>query len=316
MIELRHIDKRFGTVEALRDVSLTARNGDILGLLGVNGAGKSTALNIMTGYFPPTKGTVTVDGADLLADPIGCKRRIGYLPEQPPLYDELTVREYLVFVCRLREVRAKGIPAHVDDILSLCGLEEAAGRPLGKLSKGSRPRAGIAQAICGDPPTLILDEPTVGLDPRQVVEIRGLIRKLGEDHTVIFSSHLLSEVQQLCTRAVILHEGRVVWDAALNGLPGGGSVRLRASIAMPEKNLQRILRELPGLQRVEIHPSRDPGRTECTLVFEADGGGDQAARRLFRLTAAHDAAILMLMPEEDSLESVFLRATAREEAAT
>ena len=224
MIELKHIDKRFGNVHALRDVSLTARNGEILGLLGVNGAGKSTALNIMTGYFPPTAGTVTVDGADMLADPLGCKRRIGYLPEQPPLYDELTVREYLVFVSRLREVKARSIPSHVNEILSLCGLADVADRPLGKLSKGYRQRAGIAQALCGDPPTLIFDEPTVGLDPRQVVEIRALIRKLGETHTVIFSSHLLSEVQQLCTRAVILHEGRVVWSAALGELPENESL--------------------------------------------------------------------------------------------
>ena len=224
MIELKHVVKKFGNVTALNDVSLTARNGEILGLLGVNGAGKSTALNIMTGYYPPTSGTVTVDGIDMLSAPLGCKRRIGYLPEQPPLYDELTVREYLTFVCRLREVKARAIPAHVDDILSLCGLKDVAGRPLGKLSKGYRQRAGIAQALCGDPPTLLFDEPTVGLDPRQVVEIRGLIRKLGETHTVIFSSHLLSEVQQLCARAVILHEGRLVWSAALNELSGDESL--------------------------------------------------------------------------------------------
>ena len=314
MIELRHIDKRFGATQALRDVSLTARNGDILGLLGVNGAGKSTALNIMTGFFPPTAGTVTVDGMDMLADPLGCKRRIGYLPEQPPLYDELTVREYLTFVCRLREVKAKAIPAHTDDILALCGLTEVAGRPLGKLSKGYRQRAGIAQALCGDPPTLILDEPTVGLDPRQVVEIRDLIRRLGEDHTVIFSSHLLSEVQQLCTRAVILHEGRVAWDAGPNAAPEG-EARLRVTLAMPEKRLMPLIRELPGLRRADVRPTRDADCTECTLVFDPPEDPRQPARRLSRLMAAHDAAILMMVPEEDSLESVFLRVTAREEAA-
>ena len=314
MIELKHIDKRFGATQALRDVSLTARNGDILGLLGVNGAGKSTALNIMTGYFPPTAGTVTVDGIDMLADPLGCKRRIGYLPEQPPLYDELTVREYLVFVCRLREVVAKGIRAHVDDILSLCGLTDMADRPLGKLSKGYRQRAGIAQALCGDPPTLILDEPTVGLDPRQVVEIRALIRRLGEGHTVIFSSHLLSEVQQLCTRAVILHEGRVVWNAGIGEIPEGGTIRLRACVAMPENRLRRVVRELPDLERVEVTPGRDESVTECTLVFRAAGDPHQPAHRLFRLMAANGAAILTLTPEQDSLETVFLRATARGEA--
>ncbi len=313
MIELKHVDKFYGRVQALKDVSLTAGKGEIVGLLGVNGAGKSTALNLMTGYFPPTSGTVTVDGVDMLADPLGCKRRIGYLPEQPPLYDEMTVTEYLTFVSRLREVKAGSVPAHVKDIIALCGLSEVAGRPLGKLSKGYRQRSGVAQALCGDPPTLVMDEPTVGLDPRQVVEIRELIRTLGKTHTVVFSSHVLSEVQQLCTRAVILHGGRVAANVTLDKLSDGAFTRLRAVIAMQEKRLMPLLRELPGLIEAKAHPGRDGGKTECTLVFDRESDPSQPVHRLNRLMAAHGASILMLVPEQDSLEALFLRATSGEE---
>ena len=197
MIELRHVTKRYGAVEALHDVSFRAPEGQIVGLLGQNGAGKSTTLNILTGYLPPTSGQVLVDGMDLLQNARECKRLIGYLPEKPPLYDEMTVRAYL----------KSAIAAHVEDIIRTCGLSEVAHRLIGHLSKGYRQRVGVAQSLCGNPKVLVLDEPTVGLDPRQVVEIRALIADLGKTHTVIFSSHLLSEIQQLCQRVLILNRG-------------------------------------------------------------------------------------------------------------
>lgn len=205
MIELRHVTKRYGAVEALHDVSFRAPEGQIVGLLGQNGAGKSTTLNILTGYLPPTSGQVLVDGMDLLQNARECKRLIGYLPEKPPLYDEMTVRSYLRFVCELKEVQKSAIAAHVEDIIRTCGLSEVAHRLIGHLSKGYRQRVGVAQSLCGNPKVLVLDEPTVGLDPRQVVEIRALIADLGKTHTVIFSSHLLSEIQQLCQRVLILN---------------------------------------------------------------------------------------------------------------
>ena len=216
MIELCNVTKRYGAVEAVSGLSFSAPDGQIVGLLGQNGAGKTTTLNMLTGYFPPTSGEVRVDGMDMLQDPRACKRHIGYLPEKPPLYDEMTVTAYLKFVCKLREVKREAIAQHVQHITATCGLTEVAGRLVGHLSKGYRQRVGIAQALCGDPDVLVLDEPTVGLDPKQVREIRELIRQLGKTHTVIFSSHLLPEIQQLCDRVVILHKGKLVREAPMS----------------------------------------------------------------------------------------------------
>ena len=209
MIELRHVTKRYGAVEALHDVSFRAPEGQIVGLLGQNGAGKSTTLNILTGYLPPTSGQVLVDGMDLLQNARECKRLIGYLPEKPPLYDEMTVRSYLRFVCELKEVQKSAIAAHVEDIIRTCGLSEVAHRLIGHLSKGYRQRVGVAQALLGSPKLIILDEPTVGLDPAQVIELRRLIRELGRTHTVILSSHILSEVKAVCDKALILSQGHL-----------------------------------------------------------------------------------------------------------
>ena len=186
----------------------------------------------------PTSGQVLVDGMDMLTQSRDCKRAIGYLPEKPPLYDEMTVRSYLKFVCELKEVARKEIPAHVDEVMATCGLTDVAGRIIGHLSKGYRQRVGVAQALCGDPPVIVLDEPTVGLDPRQVVEIRALIKQLGLNHTIIFSSHLLSEIQQLCQRVIILHRGKLMLFREKDELVESGAKHLLAHpseiFALPE----------------------------------------------------------------------------------
>ncbi len=313
MIELQRVTRLYGEKAALREVTLTAPDGCVLGLLGVNGAGKTTALSLMTGYLPPTAGRVLVDGADMAREPRRCKRAIGYLPEQPPLYDEMTVTDYLAFVSRLREVRSTSIPGHVRDIVRLCGLEEAAGRPLGKLSKGYRQRAGIASALCGDPPTIILDEPTVGLDPRQVVEIRGLIRALGASHTVIFSSHLLAEVQQLCTRVAILHQGRLVREADLNALDPPDTLRLHVRAEGAADRLIPALRSLPCVRRIRVNAT-EAGITDCVLECADARETPPPQARIFRLLSGLDAPLLLMAPEQDSLEALFLRVTAGEEA--
>ena len=314
MIELCNVTKRYGAVEAVRDLSFSAPEGQIVGLLGQNGAGKTTTLNMLTGYFPPTSGSVRVDGMDMLQQPRACKRRIGYLPEKPPLYDEMTVADYLTFVCRLREVKGSAIAGHCGEIVQTCGLQEEAQRRIGNLSKGFRQRVGIAQALCGSPEVLVLDEPTVGLDPRQVKEIRELIRQLGRTHTVIFSSHLLPEIQQLCDRVVILHKGRLVREAAMEDLTEGRgeTLRLRATIAMRERQLMPALNSLECLRRVKVLPTQDIEWTELELecVRETERGSAQA--QLFRLLTGLDAPLMQLTPIRDTLEEVFLRATTEE----
>ena len=306
MIELEGVTKKYGSLTALRDVSFTIRENETVGLLGRNGAGKTTLLNLMTGYFPPDAGTVRIAGKSMREEAAACKRRIGYLPEKPPLYDEMTVESYLRFVCELREVKKQGIRAHIDEILALCGLQDVRARLLGHLSKGYRQRAGIAQALCGAPEILILDEPTVGLDPKQTVEIRELIRALSSEHTVVFSSHILSEVQQACTRVLILEEGRLVTDYDA-GRPESDTISLRLSIAgEEEKNINR-LRHLDGITGAEILPARETGTTEARITLARGSDGGAALDRAFRTLADSGLPVRMMREERESLEEIFLR---------
>ncbi len=310
MISLDHVTKRYGATVALKDVSFTAPAGRITGLLGRNGAGKTTALNLMTGYFPPDEGTVTVDGMDMMTESRECKRRIGYLPERPPLYDEMTVTDYLGFVCDLREVAGEAKKKHVAEIIDLCALGEVRNRLNGHLSKGFRQRVGIAQALCGSPDALILDEPTVGLDPMQVVEIRELIRELGKAHTVIFSSHILSEVQQLCATALILHEGRLIRSFDMTREEEEDRVRLRLSVRGREKELTSAIRSLKTVLKIENLAQETPGVAEYRITARRSDERGQTADQLFYLLSAMDAPIRRMIPEKDSLEEVFLRATS------
>lgn len=313
MIELTNVTKKYGQLVALNDVSFTAPDGKIVGLLGRNGAGKSTALNIMTGYFPPDQGKVTVDGTDMLTHPRECKRMIGYLPEKPPLYDEMTVREYLGFVCGLREVAKSGVRKHTDEILELCGLTEMQDRLIGQLSKGYRQRTGVAQSLCGNPKIIIMDEPTVGLDPQQVTGIRELIRRLGKNHTVIFSSHILSEVQQLCQQVIILNNGRMIRNCDMDSLDGDtNGLRLSLTVRGDEKTVIPALRSLEGLRRIgTVNASGGILRTE--LQCDRQNGRGDIREQIFRLLAALDAPILEMVREKDTLESWFIKATTDDE---
>ena len=305
MITFDGVTKRYGDTLALDHLSFTAEKGQILGLLGQNGAGKTTALSILTGYLAPTEGTVRIGGYDLLAQPRMAKRLLGYLPEVPPLHDEMTVEASLRFACELKLVVAADIPAHVREIAQKTGLRDVLGRRVGNLSHGYRQRVGLAQALCGDPEALALDEPTSGLDPRQTVEFRRVIRELAKGRTVIFSSHILSEVQALCDRVIILHHGRIVCDSDLGALRRGGALRL--DVSGGEGRLLPALRGLPGVTKVDKLPAPAPGVLSVRLEY---GENEPPQKPLFSLLSAMNAPILRLQEAESSLEEVFLRVTA------
>jgi len=218
MIEVSNLTKRYHRLVALDGISFKVNQGDVLGFLGPNGAGKTTTMRILTGAMPATSGQVQVAGYDVFEQPLQVKRRVGYLAEVPPLYEDMDTSSFLRFVGRLKGVGRKKLGGEVDRVLATCGLEEVCSRRIGNLSKGFRQRIGVAQALLGDPEVLILDEPTIGLDPNQIIEIRGLIRELAENHTVVLSTHILPEVTQICNRVVIIHRGRIVADDSLDKL--------------------------------------------------------------------------------------------------
>ena len=224
MIEVKNLTKHYGEFVAVRDISFKAERGSILGFLGPNGAGKTTTMRIITGFMPATTGTVEVDGLDIFTQSLEARRRIGYLPEIPPLYPDMRVRSYLSFVAKLRGVRRADLKNALDHAIEVCGLKEMANRICGQLSKGYRQRVGLAQAIIHNPPVLVFDEPTIGLDPRQIHEIRDLIRGLKGEHTIVLSTHILPEVSQICDRVVIINAGRVVLEESLAALPAGTSL--------------------------------------------------------------------------------------------
>lgn len=305
MITLTGVTKRYGEKLAVDRLSFTAEKGQVLGLLGQNGAGKTTALNILTGCLAPTSGTVTIGGYDLLAQPRMAKRQLGYLPDVPPLYDEMTVRAALRFACELKMVVPADIPAHIVEIADRTGLHDVLGRRVGNLSRGYRQRVGLAQALCGEPEALVLDEPTAGLDPRQTAEFRHTLRELARGRTVIFSSHILSEVQALCDRVIILHHGRIVCDSDLKGLQSTGALRLDARGG--EKKLLPAVKALDGVKAVSLLPAPETGAVSLRLEYDPEKPVREA---LFRLLAGLDAPILRLQEAENSLEEVFLRVTA------
>ncbi len=304
MVVFENVSKRYGVHKALDAVNFTVKKGQVLGLLGQNGAGKTTAMNIMTGCLAPTKGRVLLGGYDVLFQPKQAKRMMGYLPETAPLYDEMTVKSYLRFACELKEVEKKHIPSHVEMVAEKTGLKDVLDRKIGNLSKGYRQRAGVAQALCGTPDVIILDEPTAGLDPRQASEMRQLIRSLQGEHTVIFSSHILSEVQQVCDRVLILHHGKVLCDSELSALKHREN-KLRAVIAGGEGTLLPALRTLEKVSRVDVIRGGEAGTTQVVLTVEKEG----AERELFTLLSAMQAPLLRLQPVEDSLEDIFLKTT-------
>lgn len=307
MIEVSHLSKNYGSRPAVKDLSFTVGDGQIFGLLGPNGAGKSTIMNILTGYIAPTSGEVKVAGFSLPEQAQQAKACVGYLPEQPPLYPEMTVQEYLDFASELKGVRRAERKEQVRRAARRTGLEEVLPRLIRSLSKGYRQRVGIAQALLGDPKLIILDEPTVGLDPAQVIEIRKLIRELGKAHTVILSSHILSEVQAVCSQVLILAKGRLVAVGAPDELGeklSSGSC-LKATVLGNGQTVLKAVGSIPGIRKVELE-----GESDGQVTFTAESTDDTDRRaEVSRALSQAGCTVLALSAESKTLEDVFLALT-------
>ena len=313
MIEVQHLSKRYGPVTAVDNVSFRAESGEILGFLGPNGAGKTTTMRIITGYMPATEGTATVAGFDVFEQPLEAKRRTGYLPETPPLYPDMTVREYLTFVAKIKGVR-KDIRGRVDAVMKRTWVADMAGRHCSKLSKGYKQRVGLAQALIHNPDVLVLDEPTAGLDPKQIIETRQLIRALAGNHTIVLSTHILPEVAQTCQKVVIINKGKIV---AID-TPDALTERLRGAITMylqaqgPVDDIQRALQNIRGVVRVNVAEKRDD-----IGVFEIDSEkGADVRRDLSAAIVRGGWGLLELRPVRVSLEEIFLSLTTEERATS
>ena len=313
MIEVTNLVRRYGPHVAVDHASFKIEKGEIVGFLGPNGAGKSTTMNILTGYLSSTEGTVKVNDMDILEHPMEIKKKIGYLPENPPLYMDMTVREYLSFTGEIKRIPKSEKKDRMNRIMATVGIEDVSKRLIKNLSKGYKQRVGLAQAMIGDPEVLIMDEPTAGLDPKQILEIRDLIIELGKDHTIILSSHILPEVSAVCKRVLIINRGAIVADDTPDNLAhrllGGSHLHLRLDGSEPE--ISKALGKVPSVNRLEFKESQESG--SCDLIAEAKPDSD-IRRDVFKALAAANIPILMMRSQDMSLEEIFLNLTTKEEA--
>ncbi|MDX5436832.1 MAG: gliding motility-associated ABC transporter ATP-binding subunit GldA [Pontibacter sp.] len=303
-VEVKNLTKIFGTQRAVDDISFTVQQGQILGFLGPNGAGKSTTMKIATCYLPPTSGTVLVNGYDVVQDPIAVRRNVGYLPEHNPLYLDMYVHEYLNFIASIYGLKGKHAKARVQEMVELCGLTIEQGKKIGALSKGYRQRVGLAQALVHDPQVLILDEPTTGLDPNQIVDIRALIKQIGQNKTVIFSTHIMQEVAAICDRVVIINRGKLVADSDVASLKAGGRNEKVTLVEFEAPVNVALLQSIPGVVVVE----QAQGHTyRITSNRDAD-----VRSNVFRIAAEQNWPLVGLRQEENSLEKIFQQLTKNE----
>jgi ABC-2 type transport system ATP-binding protein len=311
LIQVENVTKRFGQRIAVDNLNFSVDKGEILGFLGPNGAGKSTTMNIITGYLSATDGTVTVDGHEILEEPEAVKRQIGYMPEQPPLYLDMTVEDFLSFVCDIKSVPRQRKGENIDRALSMLALTDVRGRLIKNLSKGYKQRVGVAQALIGSPPVLILDEPTIGLDPQQIIETRNLIRELGKEHTIILSSHILPEVAAVCTRVLIINKGRIVASDTPDNLSKGmvGDNKLTLRVAGAEQQALAALRAVGHVVKAESLGSREPGTVD--VLVEAKREHD-IRKPVFYAMSKADLPILSMRAMDISLEDIFLNLTTEE----
>lgn len=307
MVEVKHLTKCYGDIKAVDDISFTVETGEVLGFLGPNGAGKSTTMNMITGYISSTSGTVTIDGSEILDNPKETKKKIGYLPEIPPLYVDMTVRKYLEFMFDLKKVKLPK-KEHIDEVMRLVRISEQSERIIKNLSKGYRQRVGFAQALLGNPPVLILDEPTVGLDPKQIIEIRKLIKSLGKKHTVIFSSHVLSEISATCDRIIVISNGKIVADAKTEELSTAvsGEEKLSLEIEGASADIISAIKKIPAVIRAnKVKTIRD---NMAKYMVEYEKGVD-IRRDVFSAMARIGCPILNMQSGNETLEDMFLKLT-------
>lgn len=307
MIEVKHLTKRYGNHVAVNDLNFTIDKGKVYGFLGPNGAGKSTTMNIITGCLGATEGEVLIDGHSITEEPMQAKRLIGYLPEQPPVYMDMTPAEYLDFVARAKGIPAKERAQQIETVTEKTRIQDVRNRLIRNLSKGYRQRVGIAQALLGRPEIIILDEPTVGLDPAQIIEIRELIRELGKEHTLVLSSHILSEVQAVCDAIMIISKGRLVASDTSENLTAlfAGTVTLNLDVRATDDAARKVLDTVPGIEDMALSAG-DPGVTHVQLKPEE---GQDIRETLFFAFAKAGLPILSMMQNHASLEDVFLELT-------
>ncbi len=304
MITIKNLTKRYGSIYAIRDLTFDVQKGEIIGFLGPNGAGKSTTMNILTGYMPSTSGDVEIDGYNIMENPMEVKKRIGYLPEIPPLYLDMRVMEYLNFVADLKKVKKKDRKNQLESIIEKLKIEEVRNRKIQNLSKGYKQRVGLAQALIGNPEVLILDEPTVGLDPKQIIEIRELIKNLGKDHTVILSSHILSEVSAICSRVIIINKGEILAVDTPDNLANrlDSKKRLQIKIEATQKASMDIIKGTQGVYKTEVLEENDGCTTyklECAPDVDVE-------KNLFFKLADEKIPIKEIKNLSNSLEEIFL----------
>ncbi len=312
MISVQNLTKYYGSTLAVNNVSFEIQKGTVVGFLGPNGAGKSTTVRIITCYLSPSSGTALVDNHDVQTDSLEVRKKIGYLPENAPLYHDMNVIDYLQFMQNIRKGKSGANGAHIKTSVERCGLNEVLHKSIGELSKGYRQRVGLAQALVHDPEILILDEPTVGLDPNQIIEIRNLIRELGRDKTIILCSHILPEVEATCNRVLIINEGRIVADGAPSELQASFEGRGKIQILI-KNNLDTFLGKLErlgGVEKVISEGNSDGDRHRLTVETEK---GCDLREEIFRLCVENQTVLLEMKREETSLEDVFRRLTGREE---
>lgn len=300
MIEVKGLSKSYGSYQAIKGLNFEVQKGEVVGFLGPNGAGKTTTMKIITGYMSPNEGSVKVAGFDVFESPLKVKENLGYLPEIPPLYMDMTVRSYLIFVARIKKVPPEKVKDEVEDCIQKTQLKSVAHRMIGHLSKGYRQRVGLAQALLFSPPILILDEPTSGLDPRQIIEVRELINELKKDHTILISTHILSEVEAICDRAIIITQGRIVAQDSLSNLSKKApSKKLFLRVQKGTDDLEKALQKVKGVGKIKKGPK------EWEISFQGEGNLDEVAKAVL----SSGAGLLEIRKSSLDLENVFIQLT-------